>query len=69
MKTLIITALLAITLVSCNDKAKETEKQTTETPVNSSEKMYACPMHPEVTGKKGDKCSKCGMDLTEEVKK
>jgi len=68
MKTLIITALLAITLVSCNDKAKETEKQTTETSDNSSEKMYACPMHPEVTGKKGDKCSKCGMDLTEEVK-
>jgi len=25
---------------------------------------YACPMHSEVTGKMGDKCSKCGMDLT-----
>jgi hypothetical protein len=24
---------------------------------------YACPMHPEVTGKKGDKCPKCGMEL------
>jgi hypothetical protein len=24
---------------------------------------YACPMHPEVTGKEGDKCSKCGMPL------
>ena len=24
---------------------------------------YACPMHPEVTGKQGDTCSKCGMDL------
>lgn len=24
---------------------------------------YACPMHPEETGKKGDKCSKCGMAL------
>lgn len=24
---------------------------------------YACPMHPEVTGKAGDKCSKCGMAL------
>ena len=69
MKTLTITALLALTLVSCNDKAKETEKQTTETSANSSEKMYACPMHPEVTGKKGDTCPKCGMELTEEVKK
>ena len=24
---------------------------------------YACPMHPEVMGKQGDTCSKCGMDL------
>lgn len=27
------------------------------------EMVYACPMHPEVTGKEGDKCSKCGMKL------
>lgn len=26
---------------------------------------YACPMHPEVKGKKGDRCSKCNMFLTE----
>ena len=26
---------------------------------------YACPMHPKVTGNKGDNCSKCGMDLVE----
>ena len=26
---------------------------------------YACPMHPEITGKKGDTCSKCHMDLVE----
>jgi hypothetical protein len=26
--------------------------------------MYACPMHPEVMGNKGDKCSKCGMELS-----
>ena len=25
--------------------------------------VYTCPMHPEVVGVKGDKCSKCGMDL------
>ena len=31
------------------------------------EKMYACPMHPEVIGKKDEKCSKCGMKLTEPV--
>ncbi len=25
--------------------------------------IYSCPMHPEVTGKEGDKCRKCGMAL------
>jgi hypothetical protein len=30
-------------------------------------KMYACSMHPEVQGKRNDKCSKCGMKLTEPV--
>ncbi|MBK6390692.1 MAG: hypothetical protein IPK94_20525 [Saprospiraceae bacterium] len=26
--------------------------------------VYACQMHPEVTGKAGDKCPKCNMALT-----
>ena len=26
---------------------------------------YACPMHTEITGKEGDRCTKCGMLLTE----
>ncbi len=25
--------------------------------------IFACSMHPEITGKEGDKCSKCGMAL------
>lgn len=25
--------------------------------------VFACPMHPEITGNEGDKCSECGMDL------
>ena len=35
--------------------------------MENNEKMYACSMHPEVQGKLNDKCSKCGMDLTEPV--
>jgi hypothetical protein len=33
---------------------------------HSSDMMvYACPMHPEITGMAGDTCSICGMDLKE----
>lgn len=32
--------------------------------MENHEKMYACPMHPEVIGKKNERCSKCGMELT-----
>jgi hypothetical protein len=31
--------------------------------------LYACEMHPEVQGTKEEKCSKCGMKLTEPVSK
>lgn len=51
---------MAFILVSCNQKSKETETTKTET----ATELYACPMHPEVKGKKGEKCSKCGMELT-----
>ena len=66
MKALILSAIIAITLVSCNQKNKETENNTTETSTSSNE-LFSCSMHPEITGKKGEKCSKCGMELTEPV--
>lgn len=69
-------------LVSCNQKSKETTTHDSHVMSNDStmmndktktmenhEKMYACPMHPEVQGKMEDKCSKCGMKLTEPVPK
>ena len=34
--------------------------------MNSDEQVYTCPMHPEITGKEGDKCSECEMDLVME---
>lgn len=63
MKAFFLTAILAITLVSCNHKTKETENNFS---VNSNE-IVACSMHLEVTGKKGEDCSECGMELTEPV--
>ena len=64
MKTLFITALLAISLTSCNQKVKEIEAAATTA---TASEIYACSMHPEVTGKKGAECSECGMELTEKV--
>lgn len=49
---------------------KDTTMMVTDTTMtkDSKTKLYACPMHPEAQGKLNDKCPKCGMDLTEEVK-
>ncbi len=73
-----ITAITLIALItgffvsSCNqaDKAKATETVSMTGPTeamdmaaHSGEHTYACPMHPEVTGKEGDLCPKCGMKL------
>lgn len=68
-KIIFSTLIMAIVLSACNSKNKETTapKAASGTAQNDSQ-LYACSMHPEVTGKKGDKCSKCGMELTEPVK-
>ena len=82
MKSLILSALLmAFVFTACNsnsDKtkdttpAKNTTMDTTAKPAIMepvAEQLYACPMHPEVIGKKDESCSKCGMKLTVPVKK
>lgn len=63
MKTLFkFIILVAIMAVSCNTKTNKNEEIKEETT-----ELYACPMHPEVTGKQGEKCSRCGMELTKPV--
>lgn len=83
MKRTIIAALAGVLfLAACNPGSKkdettvpgETKKTDTamvkEPQENKEpEQLYGCPMHPEVTGKKDTKCPKCGMKLTEPVKK
>jgi nitrous oxide reductase accessory protein NosL len=78
----IVTAFVFFACNSKSDKAKETTPtettptETTKTDTTASteaikpvaEQLYACSMHPEVIGKKDEKCSKCGMKLTEPVK-
>jgi hypothetical protein len=66
----------SILVMSCSGKkAEQTEEtghqhaegdstsQNAEIPMDSTQTAYACPMHPEITGKEGDKCSKCKMAL------
>mgnify|MGYP006999887267 CR=1 FL=1 len=64
-------AVLAIstvtTFIACNNRGEKitntTDSTKTELAHEGGDHIYACPMHPEVTGKEGDNCSKCGMKL------
>ena len=74
IKQLAATIALSIFLFACGGaepqgQGKATGSDSTRamegTTVAGDEVAYACPMHPEVTGMKGDSCPKCGMDLVE----
>lgn len=64
----ILTLVFVIALFSFTSCKNNNAETTSDTIENSTEKLYSCPMHPEVTGKLNETCSKCGMKLTEEVK-
>lgn len=54
---------ICIIMAACNNTTKNQNKmEQTHTNGHTATK-YSCPMHPEVTGNKGDKCTKCGMEL------
>ena len=66
----LIAVFLAFTVLvtGCNKKTEQQEQKEEgghehHDEMDSTATAYACPMHPEVTGKEGDKCSKCGMRL------
>lgn len=61
---MMIIALASIAIAACNNNSKQPQTTVTDNP----NQLYACSMHPEVTGKKDSVCSKCGMKLTEPVK-
>ena len=65
MKNIILSALImSMTLTSCKQKIKEGENNNTTTKTVVTSQLYSCSMHPEIKGKKGESCSKCGMELT-----
>lgn len=76
--SIVITGVLftSLLITNCGSKQNEAQQEQTEERVEmDSTKMdstnhntmtatvYACSMHPEVTGNEGDKCAKCGMAL------
>ncbi|RYZ24235.1 MAG: hypothetical protein EOO16_01465 [Chitinophagaceae bacterium] len=66
MKKLATILIASLTLAACSDqKASETksEETTTTAAADGHEHTFRCPMHPEVTGKEGETCPKCGMKL------
>lgn len=78
----LVLAFLFIACNSKSEKVKEGAPTETTPPATTTmdtttkpevikpiaEQLYSCPMHPEVIGKKDEKCPKCGMKLTEPVK-
>ena len=71
MKQLIKFATIVIAvstvLTACNNNSTETKITTADSTktemAHSEDHIYSCPMHPEVIGKEGDSCPKCGMKL------
>ena len=53
----------ALLLSSCGNASKDQQSDAHAHADGDHEHTYACPMHPEVTGKEGDECPKCGMKL------
>lgn len=61
--TLLSLTLSLTVLSACNNVENKKNKNMTTHQHTDTESVYTCPMHPEVTGKKGEKCPECGMDL------
>jgi hypothetical protein len=63
--TILVITVSAMLLFACNTNNNNSAETTV---TENANQLYACSMHPEVTGKKDSACSKCGMKLTKLVK-
>lgn len=63
-KSILFSTAMAALLLACSNEATVDAKTKNDSVVaNGHEHRFSCPMHPEVTGKEGDTCPKCGMKL------
>jgi len=58
----VIILALGILAVGCKGTTKNKNAETQE---QMAEKIYTCPMHPDVEQKEPGNCPKCGMELVE----
>ncbi len=70
IKNLVLASGLGVItfLAACNNSSESKTTTTTDSTAADmahagDDHIFACPMHPEVTGKEGDSCPKCGMKL------
>ncbi len=67
LTTTIIAIGIVTFFIACKNNSAENNIAVVDTSTtavaHNAEHIYACPMHPEVTGKEGDTCPKCGMKL------
>lgn len=63
LKTAIVGLSIGSTLIFNSCSGESTHNDNHHPHADGSEHIFACPMHPEVTGKVGNKCPKCGMEL------
>lgn len=62
---LITNTLFAVSLMflACGPKQQQQESTVDQSQEHGHVHTYACPMHPEIEGHEGERCSKCGMPL------
>lgn len=59
----VVMGCVMLLVTSCENNAPQQPAVTGQNNQEKQGEIFACPMHPEITGVAGDKCSKCGMDL------
>jgi nitrous oxide reductase accessory protein NosL len=60
----IIFALVVMSSIAVACNSDSNQKSETTITIENADQKFACAMHADIIGKKGEKCSKCGMELT-----